>query len=383
MSSSSSVQVPSYLLQDQMDISIPTGVIIDHILPFCDRPTWNSLILACRDIYQASSQLKLSTALLYPPWPQGTFEMGQLSTKVCFSYDGSFLCCQGSDDRVHVWHPRVGPYAVLETDLTAVDCIDCSPIENILATIDSIGGLRLWDLESLTVIQEIDVVYRMLSCQFSPDGTKLACSGRAEQKTVRIYQISSGLCLHALTGWGPTDAWVGVTVFSPDGSQVAAPCDGRVLRIWKLNKNGDGDGGDPNTEPVVEAEDVLLVIDDVSRALGVVFGRDGNSFATRKENGVLQLFRRRKYGDESWFPARQWRAHAQEITDILYYDDSSRIATAGMDCTVRLWDADSNTCMPLCKYATGGNPVYSIAVSPNGRTLACGSTDTSLRLYTI
>jgi hypothetical protein len=40
------------------------SLVIDHILPFADRSTWKSLILANREMYQAS--LKLAR-----PWPVG------------------------------------------------------------------------------------------------------------------------------------------------------------------------------------------------------------------------------------------------------------------------------------------------------------------------
>jgi hypothetical protein len=39
---------------DWLCYNLPSCVIIDHILPFVDRSTWDNLVVANREIYQRS-----------------------------------------------------------------------------------------------------------------------------------------------------------------------------------------------------------------------------------------------------------------------------------------------------------------------------------------
>jgi hypothetical protein len=48
------------LLNDNHDgIDIPARIVVDLILPFVDRETWNNLILTNREIYKASKKIEL------------------------------------------------------------------------------------------------------------------------------------------------------------------------------------------------------------------------------------------------------------------------------------------------------------------------------------
>jgi hypothetical protein len=71
--------------------NLPSNVIIDHILPFVDRSTWDNHVVANREMHQESRNLKAQA-----PWPVGELIRGvdyerDVITQICFSSDGEYI----------------------------------------------------------------------------------------------------------------------------------------------------------------------------------------------------------------------------------------------------------------------------------------------------
>ena len=69
----------------------------------------------------------------------------------------------------------------------------------------------------------------MWSVSFSPDGTKFA-SG-SDDKTVKLWDVTSGECLKTLEG----HSWTVTSVsFSPDGTKVASGSNDNTVKLWDV-----------------------------------------------------------------------------------------------------------------------------------------------------
>lgn len=75
------------------------------------------------------------------------------------------------------------------------------------------------------------------------------------------------------------------------------------------------------------------------------------------------------------------QGHASKITQLVWSPDGSYLASASLDNTVRVWDAQSGSCISTVTGHTGH--ITGLAWSPDARQLASGSRDGTIRLWSI
>jgi hypothetical protein len=87
----------------------------------------------------------------------------------------------------------------------------------------------------------------------------------------------------------------------------------------------------------------------------------------------------RLWDAESGQEVRTLRGHFGAIYGLAYRPDGRRLASAGLDKTVRLWDTDNGREVKTLRGHTG--PVIGLAYSPDGRTIASTGVDETVRLW--
>jgi cytochrome c len=111
------------------------------------------------------------------------------------------------------------------------------------------------------------------------------------------------------------------------------------------------------------------------RVTGLAFTADGRLVAVG-HTGTLALY---PITAEGFGEPQRQRAHTLGITALAV--GATRLATAGPDRLIRLWDPA--TLAPLGQLAGHAHPVTALAFAPNGRQLASGAVDGELLLWSL
>jgi WD40 repeat protein len=222
--------------------------------------------------------------------------------------------------------------------------------------------------------EEQNPIPYLFSLCFGPRGRRMASIGHDE--FIRVWDADEGREVARLSLHTTSESVVGGSVtLSPDGGAVAAV----VLRgarkafagkrrpylmIWDVTKDH------PRFEPMALSEGRLIAS---AEGKIVAFSSDGKWVAAAMPWSQVSL-----HHALTGEVARQFGAHRAVVASIAFSPDGGRMATAGWDRLVSIWDlrpTDGGPPMPHLRgsfYAHGGT-AGALAFSNNGQTLATQS----------
>ena len=284
-------------------------------------------------------------------------------TSVALSADGRHLVSVDSGRNIHVRDRAAGRVLDLPGLPGLNTAVALSPDGQWMAVGGNLGSyeagvIELWSTRTWSHVKTLSFAgSEPLGLAFSPDSRRLAAGH--EDNTVRVWDIATG-ALRSLSGH---EKYVADVAFSPDGRLIASAGVDTTIRIW--------DAGTYELRAILSHERPVL---------GLAFHPRGLLLASSTGSGVVS-----SRGDitlwdlDSGRVARKVSTMASVMNKVRFSPDGRRLATAGWDGVVRIWDATTlNELLPLTGHA---GRVQCLAFSPDGNLLASGGEEGSLRCW--
>lgn len=372
---------------------------------------------------------------------------------IVFSPNGKILASCNSEQLI-LWDTATGEQLKKwKGSFYGVNEIAFSPGGETLATTDINGSITIWDAASGTEIKRFAAHETSLSVAFSPDGKVLASSGQDKEAPIKIWEVGTWNLINSLKGHQTTQGILRVwsVEFSPDGKTVATSSFDNTVRLWDW-KSGENlqtftghsdldrsiafspDGkilatsgeGQIKLWSTSTGESVLILGEKQTKehsdaVLSMRFSGDGQTLvssstdsytaldvgtifwniATGKPTQTLiskRIFTVAPSNDGKTLAVnfgadiklvnlaniqsfKTLKGHSQAIAEVSFSPDGKVLASGSKDTTIKLWDTLSGK--ELKTLRGHDEEVRAVTFSPDGKVLASGSEDGAVRLWDV
>jgi WD40 repeat protein len=265
--------------------------------------------------------------------------------EVAFSAAGDLLVTCSLDGTVRVWSTTDWAcLGVLRHDSDSYWCVAISPDGRLIAAGDYDGNVRLWDWPGgnprSNVLTHND---RVWSVAFIPDSRLLVTAG--SDRLIWAWDQDAGTRAVRFEGHR-----LGVNSVRPiPGTRyIVSGAGDQTVRVWSLDTGACHLQMEGFEQPVRT----------------VAWSPDGQLIATAGNDGDIHLWR----SDGAYL--RSMTGHGDVIDRVTFNPAGTKLASACVDHTIRLWDVASGRCLAVLTGHAGY--ISSVTFSPDGQRLASG-----------
>jgi WD40 repeat protein len=290
---------------------------------------------------------------------------------VAFSPDGKMVAASSVSSAAVYGAGTLWNLATKETSVTFLKCpngpLAFSPDGKLLAAAGwggtatvGLGILKLWDAPSKQEVVTFQRPWPLFSVAFSPDGKTLATA--EGNKPVELWNVAARRTV-AFLPTSPKD-WIPSVAFSPDGKTLATCSNDQTVRLW-----------DPVTRRAVATLKTLHSREAPGGDPCFAFSPNGKKLALASDLATAVTL----WDLGTRKPTEPLRGHKQGISSIAFSPDSKTLATGSADGTVKIWSA-----APRGERTVLGklnSEMLSVAFAPDSQTLATGSADGIVTLW--
>ena len=340
---------------------------------------------------------------------------GQTSriTSVSFAPGGTFLASGDREGTVRLWDLESGTNTILVDHGDEIRSVSFSPDGAMVASASRVE-VNLWDVASGALVYVLEgKALQVFSVSYSRDPAVLA-SG-ASYGTVQVWNLTRAK-VHTYSGQGD---FVESVAFSPDGRTLASATEGSVFlrdlttgEATALSEHMEvipglafsPDGSTLATtayawDASIDLWDVATgrrtaTLTGASRDRALAFSPDGRTLAQgvfRGEVRLLDVATGAAIGILGPMRTIQSPDHVTDVTSVAFSPDGRTLAAGTDEDVIYLWDLESRARIgsllgdvDRISFGPDGHetiPVTSLLFSPDGRTLAAGSSRGRVRLW--
>jgi WD40 repeat protein len=324
---------------------------------------------------------------------------------VAFSADGQLLASTGSDEVIRVWDIATGSNRSYYSHMRPVFDLAFAPRGYWLASVDKGGSIRVWNADGPQDRSPLrmDLQGKDVRLTFSPVGETLAIA-TGGKRDVSLWRASANGDVDFLDSYSADVPYITspqCITYSPNGRYLAVATnrdrilldsDLTLVNTRELDLHGpitheaafsvhgllaESTAGDAGIISLFDAES-LRFVEDLDGFRGIAFSPNGNLLATesRKTMFAIELWDLVNRRSVAVMPG-----HTGQVFSIAFSTDGRTVASGSADGSLRIWDAIHHRETKVMRGHSEG--ILQVAFSPNQKSVVTSSGDGTLRFWDV